>query len=236
MKTLTIPAGRKVWVTSDTHWDHRRIIGYCRRPWLYFDTDNKAREVAGEPYEISDRALAAHNDALIDNINLLVHEQDALFILGDVAWNGLETLGRFREQLRCQDIHVLIGNHDDEADLRSVFGDDRVHERLMLEVDGSGGKRKAVLDHFAGFSWEGSHKGVWNLFGHTHGALDRRHERDPQFLLTLDVGVDSHDFRPWSWHDEIVPLMDRRRPAWKEWCDATYSTPKEKGGMATNAR
>lgn len=239
MKTLTVPAGRHVLATSDLHYGHRKIIGYCRRPWLYLDTDNRRREAADEPYEISDRALAAHDTALVDAINEVSTPQTLLLLGGDVAWgtpggSGLKKLKELYDRLIPRDIRVVIGNHDDEEDLRTVFGSDSVYERLRLVVDGPGGRREAVLDHFPGHSWEGSHKGTYQLFGHVHGAFDDRHLTNPGWLLSLDVGVDSHDYRPWSWHDEIVPMMDARRAEWQRWRDAAYPTPKEKGGMAAN--
>ncbi len=236
MRTLTIPAGRRVAVTSDTHINHRKIIGYCRRPWLYFDTDNRRREEAGEDYRISDAALAAHDETLVDNINRVVMPDDLLFILGDVAWNGLAVLREFRNRLQASEIHVIIGNHDNEDDLVEVFCRSHVHERLFVQVDGPGGRREAVLDHYGGDSWNRSHHGAWLLFGHSHGGLDGRHLKNPAWLLSLDVGVDSHDFRPWLWHEELVPLMDSRRAGWQKWREAAFAVPKEKGGMAINGR
>lgn len=240
MKTLHIGAGRKVLVTSDTHYGHRKIIGYCRRPWLYLDSDNRRREAAGEPYEISDRALKAHDDALVEAINERAGPGDILLLLGDVAWGepggtGLRKLQEFYDRLLVRNVVVIAGNHDAEDDLRKVFGDGYVHERLMVTVDGPGGRREAVLDHYPGYSWDRSHHGCWQLFGHVHGNLDGRHETNPAWLLSLDVGVDSHDYRPWLWHEELVPLMDRRRPEWQKWKETAYAVPKDRGGMAENA-
>lgn len=241
MKTIQIAKGRRVAISSDPHVGHRGIIGYCRRPWLYLDTDNRRRGEAGEAYKVSDAALAAHDDAIIANINRVAGPDDVLFLLGDIAWgepggSGLKKLRQFRDRLACREIHVMVGNHDDETDLRTVFGDAFVYERLFVQVDGPAGRREAVLDHFGADVWHRSHHGSWLLFGHSHGGLDGRHLKNPAWLLSLDVGVDSHDFRPWLWHEELVPLMDSRRAAWQAWRDATYSTPKDKGGMAINGR
>jgi hypothetical protein len=40
--------------------------------------------------------------------------------------------------------------------------------------------------------WNRSHHGSWHLYGHSHGRLP-----EPPTLLSMDVGVDTHDFRPW---------------------------------------
>jgi calcineurin-like phosphoesterase family protein len=42
------------------------------------------------------------------------------------------------------------------------------------------------------------------LYGHSHGRLP-----EPPTLLSMDVGVDTHDFRPWH-YDEISGLMTAR--------------------------
>ncbi len=222
MREIKLDGSRRVAVSSDGHISHRKILGYCKRPWLYFDTENRRREQAGVAYVISDEALVAHDKALTDNINAAAGADDVLILCGDVAWKGIETLKRFRDQLAVRTIYVTVGNHDDEDDLIKVFGREFVFERFKLTVDGRGGVRRAIVEHYPSLSWEGSHKGNWHLSGHSHGNLDHRHLDNPALLLSLDVGVDSHDYRPWSWADELVPLLDSRLPAFKEWASREY--------------
>jgi calcineurin-like phosphoesterase family protein len=231
MRELRIDAGRRVGVTSDTHYNHRKIIAYCQRPWLYLNTDNRHLQLP----KVTDDCLVAHDNALVDRINAALGPDDVLLHGGDVAWGDVRKLGEFYERLRVREVYVAVGNHDSDDDLRCVFGEGRVDERWLVTVAGPGGDRTAVLDHYPGHSWHSSHKGAWQLFGHVHGAMDRRHEQHPGWLLSLDVGVDSHDFKPWLWHEELVPAMDRRVPAWKEWRDREYATPKEQGGMSRAA-
>ena len=45
---------------------------------------------------------------------------------------------------------------------------------------------------------------VARLYGHSHGNLP-----DTPTALSMDVGVDTHDFRPWHF-DEISTLMAER--------------------------
>lgn len=232
MRTVRIEKGRTVGVTSDTHYNHRKIIGYCERPWLFFDTDNRLRKERGEPYEVSDEIVRMHDDYLIDRCNARLGEDAVLIHCGDVAWNGRAKLGEYRDRLRAKAVYVCVGNHDDEDDLVHVFGREFVAERWEVAVDGPGGVRTAVADHYPGHSWQGSHRGTWLLFGHVHGKLDRRHETNPGWLLSQDAGVESHGFGPWLWQEELVPLFDGRRVAWQAWRDREYATPKELGGMA----
>lgn len=47
-------------------------------------------------------------------------------------------------------------------------------------------------------------RGSWHLYGHSHGRLP-----DDPLALSMDVGVDTHDFRPWHF-DEIKERMKER--------------------------
>ena len=49
--------------------------------------------------------------------------------------------------------------------------------------------------------WAQHSRGTWQLYGHSHGNLP-----DDPLSLSMDVGVGSHDFRPWHF-DEIQAVM-----------------------------
>jgi calcineurin-like phosphoesterase family protein len=52
-------------------------------------------------------------------------------------------------------------------------------------------------------TWNRSHRGAWQLFGHVHGTLDN----NPVLSANqIDVGVDSHNFEPISYQSvkEII--------------------------------
>ena len=51
---------------------------------------------------------------------------------------------------------------------------------------------------------ESKHRGSWHLYGHSHGRLP-----EVPNSLSMDVGVDTHDFRPWHF-DEIKAAMNER--------------------------
>jgi calcineurin-like phosphoesterase family protein len=52
--------------------------------------------------------------------------------------------------------------------------------------------------------WNHSSHGAWHLYGHSHGRLPSLNAS-----LSMDVGVDTHDFRPWHF-DEIRDRMKER--------------------------
>src|SRR5579883_798390 len=177
MRTIRIEKGRRLGVVSDTHYNHRNIIAYCLRPFM---TENERVAVlAGERPKLSDATLRRHDDTLIAECNRLLGPDDVLVHAGDVAWNGLTKLAEYRRRLNVGTVYVAVGNHDDESDLAAVFGGDFVFERFRLEVDGPGGLRSAVVSHYPEHTWDGSHKGVFHLYGHVHGKLDGRHAGNP---------------------------------------------------------
>ncbi len=61
-----------------------------------------------------------------------------------------------------------------------------------------------VLCHYPMREWNQCKRGSWHLFGHVHGRLDHA-----PLGYSLDVGVDTHDFRPWTF-DEIEAVFATR--------------------------
>ena len=64
------------------------------------------------------------------------------------------------------------------------------------------------LYHYAGQVWDGSHRGAWQLYGHSHGALDNHPAR--RGSLSVDVGVDSWGMYPVSL-EQIADVMAVKR-------------------------
>ena len=48
-------------------------------------------------------------------------------------------------------------------------------------------------------------RGAWQFYGHSYGNLP-----DDPLGLSMDVGVDTHEFRPWHF-DEIEVVMKAKR-------------------------
>jgi len=55
--------------------------------------------------------------------------------------------------------------------------------------------------------WPHSGRGSWQLYGHSHGNLP-----DDPLSLSMDVGVDSHDFSPWRF-EEVQAIMKAKTTA-----------------------
>lgn len=180
-----------VWFCSDPHYSHKNICrGVSNWPKTNYTRDFKN--------------LDEMNGALVKNINQNVGEDDILFCLGDWSFGGIDKISKFRNQLRCQEIHLILGNHDhhieDNYDIQEMFTS--VNNYLELEVD----SQKFVLSHYPFASWNGLHKGWIHLFGHCHLT--------PKYKIRegrcMDVGFDGNpNFRPYH-ISEVVSILGNR--------------------------
>lgn len=162
-----------VWFTSDTHFGHRNIIGYTNRP--FFSVDQM-------------------DEALIRNWNEVVRSTDTVYHLGDFAFTKPREASNIARRLLGHK-HLIFGNHDkalrEDVDFLSHFESARDYGELS--VDG----QKIVLCHTAFLVWNGSHRGSWNLHGHSHGSLPVSLPYHPAAVARrLDVGVDVWNFYP----------------------------------------
>lgn len=80
----------KIYVCSDTHFNHTNIIKYCNRPF------NSVEEM---------------NKTIIDNWNSVVSDEDTVFFLGDFCLGKREDVIAFGKQLKGHKI-LVMGNHD----------------------------------------------------------------------------------------------------------------------------
>ena len=173
---------KKLFFTSDPHFFHSNIIKYCDRP---FENATKM------------------NKELIENWNYAVPEDGHIFMLGDFAMNvKTDGIKWVMEQLNGTK-YLIIGNHDRKNVARGHIGAmwqdvADIMEISVADEEISGGYQKLVLCHYPMLTWNGSHRGSWQLFGHVHGALDMSDKLSPN---QMDVGVDSHLYAPISYED-----------------------------------
>lgn len=166
--------------TADTHFGHDSIRRYCDRPFA---------------------TVGEMDAALIKRWNTVVRPGDTVYHLGDFAYRNKKPAGVYLSQL-AGTIHLIRGNH--EADTLADCGDRFASVSDLTTVTADG--QKIVLCHYAMRVWDGSHRGAWQLYGHTHGALPE----DPH-RLSLDVGVDAHDYAPVPF-ERVRELMRARDP------------------------
>jgi calcineurin-like phosphoesterase family protein len=142
---------------------------------------------------------------IIDNINNRVKSTDTLYHLGDFAFQKRWT-EKYRNRINCDNIILVMGNHDPcnsdgtpKAWFARLFS--RIYTLTNISVKLSGKEQFIVLSHYAMRTWNKSHYGSWNLYGHSHGVLSVAKN-------SLDVGVDNHHFCPISIED-VQSFMER---------------------------
>ena len=136
------------------------------------------------------------DEVILDRLNALVKPKDTLYFLGDFCLGKHDSVAAYRNRLACQTIHFVDGNHDKTTrQLQHLFSSWSSLSEIHI------GKQGIVLCHYAMKVWPNHSRGAWQLYGHSHGNLP-----DDPISLSMDVGVDSHDFRPWRF-DEIQAVM-----------------------------
>jgi len=95
----------KIFITSDTHYNHSNIV----RGTTQWDLSGQTK---GNQSVRDFDTLEEHNNALVNGINSVVGEDDVLFHLGDWSFGGLDSIFSFRKRLNVKNIHLCFGNHD----------------------------------------------------------------------------------------------------------------------------
>lgn len=136
----------KIFVTSDTHFNHVNIINYCHRPFSGVDEMNAAIE---------------------HNWNSIVDEQDTIIHLGDFAMADRKSSFPILERLKGNKI-LVKGNHDEKSIYQHPAWSEVVdYKEIKLEG------YRFVLCHYPFISWKGLQHGSINVHGHCHGMLPR---------------------------------------------------------------
>lgn len=180
-----------IYFTSDTHFGHKNLV----KGSSSWSNKSRCRNF---------KSLEEHDDFLIRSINSVVGPDDVLYHLGDWSFGGFENIGKFRSRIVCQNLHLILGNHDVHiASNREGCQSNFSSVSSYLEI--SAGGHQIVLSHWPMKIWNGSHKGWWHLHGHCHNNLKPDEwwtKRKPnERRRTMDVGVDTNNFSVWSLED-----------------------------------
>lgn len=202
----------KVFFTSDPHHSHKNICAGVTN-WLkpedwptpYHEWhDHDARKEFCSKHGLRDfPSIEKMNSAIIDRFNETVTQDDILFILGDIGFGGKESVPTLMKQLVCKNVHLIYGNHDKDIENNrdGIQGYFKSCEYLRdIYVD----QQQIMLCHYKMAIWNRSHRGSWQLWGHSHGSLP-----DDPNLLSIDVGVDTNDMYPYSF-DDIKRIMSKK--------------------------
>ena len=198
---IELKQGQRLWFTSDTHYNHTNI---CRATTRWTDADSVTRDFS---------SLEKMNEELIFWINQRVAQDDILIHLGDWSFGGFENIEVFRNRIICQNVHLVLGNHDhhierNKGNIQSIFSS--VNHYLDLNVSWwIAGKKKEharfICMHYPIASWNGMNDGAIHLHGHVHLPKHLRMAAGK----AMDVGVDGNDLEPIEMDDILIKMVSR---------------------------
>lgn len=195
---------QNIFFCSDPHYGHSGIV---------LGTSNWDNKSGCRNFE----TIEEHDSQLVKNINDTVGINDILFCLGDwsfgsyKAGENITNIRKFREQINCRNIYLILGNHDLEIqsnkdNTKELFKCVKNYLEIIVleepkEQRQKGSKQKIVLSHYSHRVWNNVHNGAWMLFGHSHNNLQGVEGK------SMDVGFDTRkEFKPYS-YQEIKEIM-----------------------------
>ena len=224
--------GRTLWMTPEektlyAEWkDHQ-------------DSDKWKERDEQFTFNLSHQSIERMNDSLIDTINSMVEPDDVLWHLGDWCFGPRENnkflvqAQVYRNRIKCKNVYQIWGNHDRRLLCQDIF--QLNDKQLMVAIADNGrywleddhGFDKAlktkeaqgvVLNHYAMLVWDNSHRGTYQLYGHSHSGIEKIADEDLPGRRQFDIGIDNAfkllgDYRPFSWH-EVKEIM-KNRPGWR---------------------
>ena len=187
MKIKDIFNKDKIFFISDPHFYHNNIIKYTNRPFNNIDDMNKT---------------------IVSNWNNKVPKDGIVFLLGDVALTSkpLDLFGLLSSLNGT--IHLIIGNHERDALKKEYIRQRWTTISDILEITVNDNAQDIIMCHYPMLTWNCSHRGSWQLFGHVHGNLNKNGEMNHN-PNQLDVGVDLHNFTPLS-YNEIKTIINKQ--------------------------
>ncbi|RDJ35229.1 MAG: hypothetical protein DWQ19_10465 [Crenarchaeota archaeon] len=196
-----------LFLTADLHFNHGNIMKYCRRPGL--SKEEQKLLDSNENFKVSWDSVERMNNYLLDGINKIVGLADTLWILGDFCFGSrdkiVNTARRFRGQIKCKNVHLIWGNHDNYA-IAEFFASTHHMETIKYK------NQKVVLNHYAMAIWNKSHHGVCHAYGHSHARAEEYLNKAFPGRRSMDIGVDNAaivlgEYRPFRF-EEYMEIMD----------------------------
>jgi len=160
--------------TADTHFSHGNIIKYCKRPFLDFVDQGicdliSLGTIPAREFVVSEQTVAEMDSCIIDSINSLVDKHDNLVIVGDFCFakgrSKVEKARSYRERINCQNVYLILGNHDNRDVLKPLFN--AIYENYLFQIDG----QQIFASHYPARSWNRAAYGSWMVYGHVHNSL-----------------------------------------------------------------
>lgn len=202
-----------IFFSSDHHFGHFNIIGYCNRPFKNIDH---------------------MNESLVEYWNETVSPNDVVYYLGDLAMNQYKAKQYIT---RCNGRKILIsGNHDKCWKGQDKWIDFYKNECGFIEVFPRGVFPRAIIRWDNGIDFTGLHIRLSHLpydahderyheympvedgtgidmllHGHRHSTPDKAMTVAKNGIWCYDVGVDCNNYRPVSETEIINKFVSYKR-------------------------
>jgi calcineurin-like phosphoesterase family protein len=167
--------GRRTYFLGCTHFGH---INICKGTSKWSDL-SRCRDF---------QTVEEMNQVIWNSINSTVDLDDTLFLLGDFVLSDKKNAYLYRERIKCRNVHLLFGNHEDGVRERKEFCNlfSSVGDYTEIRCSRKSGKlTRCNLFHYPMKVWNGSHHGSFALTSHSHGSLPYKN-----YELGLDMGWD----------------------------------------------
>lgn len=154
---------------SDWHYGHNNIIHLDNRPY---------------------KNVEEMNEALIDNWNSVVTNEDTVYSLGDMFWCDTAEATEVLKKLNGKKV-LVIGNHDriHDVQFRKQF------EKIEHYVEVKDNSRRVLLSHYPMPFYRGDYNpNIIHLYGHIHTTIEH------DFMEYLKEYINKHDNRGSSKH------------------------------------
>lgn len=134
----------KIFVTSDTHFFHKNVIGLCNRPFS---------------------SVEEMNEQMVMRWNDVVSSDDHVYHLGDFSFGKpQETLEIVRRLNGVK--HLVLGNHDHVMEKGGIPAEfEWIKSMYDLKV---GRDIRVVMCHYPILSWNRMNYGAFHIHGHRH--------------------------------------------------------------------
>lgn len=178
-----------IWYVSDWHFNHNKKFIYEARG---FET------------------IYAMNEAIIENHNKYVSQNDIVYVLGDLCLGGgsIENLKQCKKMISSMkgELKIILGNHDTAQRTQmytECWNAEVVGYATMMNFD----KFHFYLSHYPTITSNLDYdkplnQRTLNLFGHTH-AETLFYEKNP---MMYNVAVDAHLCKPVSMEEIILDI------------------------------
>lgn len=176
---------RMQWFTADTHFCHKNILHHTNRPFQY---------------------VKDHDEYLIELYRNLFDKKDIIYFIGDFHFGNQKMASNILSKIPGEK-HLILGNHDKNLKNMSGWASISQIKNITVDIHKSSSnkvtKLGVVMCHFPIYSWEHKNFDWFHLYGHVHNRLVM------PGTLSLDVGADTNDMRPYNMQDIINKIRER---------------------------